>query len=153
MKKKWKKSERCVRRSAYQTMPFTWFLFHFLHLDSYIGTSLEDKPAYLILAIVYLWFSILNAQLSALELEFVWSGIVKVCLLLRSANRFNPEPLERAGEIGQWVINAHDFLNRVSDGVCLWFLTFLSSRDCKDFWKRQSECKIRFFFNHLLWRQ
>ena len=47
----------------------------------------EHELAYFKFSIVYLLFSLINVQLSALYLEFAFKGILKICLLPRSANQ------------------------------------------------------------------
>ena len=47
----------------------------------------EHELAYFKFSIVYLLFSLINVQPSALYLEFAFKGILKICLLPRSANQ------------------------------------------------------------------
>ena len=47
----------------------------------------EHELAYFKFSIVYVLFSLINVQLSALYLEFAFKGILKICLLPRSANQ------------------------------------------------------------------
>ena len=49
----------------------------------------EHELAYFKFSIVYLLFSLINVQPSALYLEFAFKGILKICLLPRSANQLN----------------------------------------------------------------